>query len=337
MTALLNPFDQEYHRGLLQVREEGTARDDRTGTGTISLFGDIQMKFDLRDGYFPLLTTKKVFFKGIVEELLWFLDGDTNIKRLVDKGVHIWDQWAKPNGDLGQIYSAQWRAIEHNLYMRWDWAEERFGIDVARALEDEADYQRDERNPFRQKFIPVRPGVRLELLEADIDYVDAPLHLVRLWIDQMTVALDQIKNNPDSRRIIVSAWNVAELDEMALPPCHTMFQFYVDGEHLHCKLYQRSGDMFLGVPFNFASYSLLTMMVAQVCGLKPGIFYHTIGDAHIYQNHLEQVDLQLGRAPKAMPRVRLNPSVTDLFAFTSEDIVLEGYDSWPAIKGAIAV
>lgn len=334
----LNPFDLEYHRALLQVRTDGTPpRDDRTGTGTISLFGDVQMRFDLRDGYFPLLTTKKVFFKGIVEELLWFLAGDTNIKRLVDKGVHIWDEWAKPNGDLGPIYSQQWRAIEHDLFMRWDWAEQRFGIEVARAIEAEADYQRVEANAYRQKFIPVRPGVKLELLQADFDYLDAPIHLVRLWIDQMTVAMDQIKNNPNSRRIIVNSWNVADLDEMALPPCHTMFQFYVDGEYLHCKLYQRSGDMFLGVPFNFASYSLLTMMVAQVCGLKPGIFYHTIGDAHIYLNHVDQVELQLSRAPKAMPMVRLNPAVTDLFAFTSEDIVLEDYDSWPAIKGEIAV
>ncbi|MBC7281198.1 thymidylate synthase [Hoeflea sp.] len=263
---------QQYHDLLRLVLDEGLDRDDRTGTGTRSLFGH-QMRFDLSSG-FPALTTKKLHLKSIIHELLWFLKGDTNIAYLKANGVSIWDEWADENGDLGPVYGAQWRS--------W----------------------------------PAPDGTS---------------------IDQIANVLAQIRTNPTSRRHIVTAWNPAEVDDMALPPCHCLFQFYVAGGKLSCQLYQRSADIFLGVPFNIASYALLTMMVAQVTGLEPGDFVHTLGDAHLYKNHLDQAQLQLSRAPRALPAMRLNPDVTDLFAFTYEDFKLEGYDPHPAISAPIAV
>ncbi|HNI07348.1 MAG TPA: thymidylate synthase [Thiobacillaceae bacterium] len=257
---------------LQHVLDHGTKKSDRTGTGTISVFGH-QMRFDLSAG-FPLLTTKKVHLKSIIHELLWFLQGDTNIKYLKDNGVSIWDEWADANGDLGPIYGYQWRS--------W----------------------------------PARDGRH---------------------IDQISEVLETLKKNPDSRRIIVSAWNVGELPYMKLPPCHAFFQFYVADGRLSCQLYQRSADIFLGVPFNIASYALLTLMMAQVTGLKPGDFVHTLGDAHIYLNHLEQVNLQLSRETRALPTMKLNPAITDLFAFKFEDFTLEGYDPHPGIKAPVAV
>jgi thymidylate synthase len=259
---------------LRHVLEHGEKREDRTGTGTLSVFG-YQNRYDLSAG-FPLLTTKKVHFKSVVYELLWLLKGDTNIKFLKDNGVSIWDEWADEKGDLGPVYGQQWR---------------RFG----------------QHEGF--------PGV-----------------------DQIADILDQIKNRPRSRRIIVSAWNPKDVPTMALPPCHTLFHFYVhtDGR-LDCQLYQRSADIFLGVPFNIASYALLTCMVAQACGLKPGHFVHTFGDLHLYLNHVEQAKLQLSREPKAAPTLKLNPAVTDLFAFKYEDIELLNYDPHPAIKAPVAV
>jgi thymidylate synthase len=263
---------RQYLDLLSHVLAHGTRKDDRTGTGTLSLFG-YQMRFDLQAG-FPLLTTKKVHLKSIIHELLWFLKGDTNIKYLKDNGVSIWDEWADENGNLGPIYGYQWRS--------WPAADGRH-------------------------------------------------------IDQISEVLEMLRRNPDSRRIIVSAWNVGELANMRLPPCHAFFQFYVADGKLSCQLYQRSADIFLGVPFNIASYALLTMMVAQAAGLKPGDFVHTLGDAHIYRNHLEQVNLQLTREPRALPSMRLNPAVTDLFAFKYEDFTLEGYDPHPGIKAPVAV
>jgi thymidylate synthase len=263
---------RQYLDLLRHVLEHGTKKSDRTGTGTVSVFGH-QMRFDLSQG-FPLLTTKKVHLKSIVHELLWFLKGDTNIKYLKDNGVSIWDEWADANGDLGPIYGYQWRS--------W----------------------------------PARDGQS---------------------IDQISEALQTLKTNPDSRRIIVSAWNVGELPYMKLPPCHAFFQFYVADGKLSCQLYQRSADIFLGVPFNIASYALLTLMIAQVTGLKPGDFVHTLGDAHIYLNHMEQVNLQLGRDTRALPTMKLNPAVTDLFDFKFEDFTLEGYDPHPGIKAPVAV
>jgi thymidylate synthase len=261
-----------YHDLLRHVLEHGTRKSDRTGTGTISVFGH-QMRFDLAAG-FPLLTTKKVHLKSVIHELLWFLQGDTNIKYLKDNGVTIWDEWADENGDLGPIYGYQWRS--------WPAADGRH-------------------------------------------------------IDQISEVVDTLKRNPDSRRIIVSAWNVGELPNMKLPPCHAFFQFYVADGKLSCQLYQRSADIFLGVPFNIASYALLTMMMAQATGLEPGDFVHTLGDAHIYLNHLDQVNLQLSREPRALPTMRLNPEVRDIFAFKYEDFMLEGYDPHPGIKAPVAV
>ncbi|MDD5363980.1 MAG: thymidylate synthase [Gallionellaceae bacterium] len=261
-----------YHDLLKHVLDNGTRKADRTGTGTISVFGH-QMRFDLSEG-FPLLTTKKVHLKSVIHELLWFLKGDTNIKYLKDNGVSIWDEWADANGDLGPIYGYQWR----------NW--------------------------------PAPDGRH---------------------IDQIAEALHALKNNPDSRRIIVSAWNVGEIPNMKLPPCHAFFQFYVADGRLSCQLYQRSADIFLGVPFNIASYALLTMMMAQVTGLKPGDFVHTLGDAHIYLNHMDQVNLQLSRDFRPLPTLRLNPEVSDLFAFKYEDFVLEAYDPHPGIKAPVAV
>jgi thymidylate synthase len=254
------------------VLDHGTKKSDRTGTGTTSVFG-YQMRFDLQDG-FPLVTTKKCHLKSIVHELLWFLQGDTNIKYLKENGVKIWDEWADKNGNLGPVYGKQWRS--------WATADGRV-------------------------------------------------------VDQIRMAVDQIKGNPDSRRIIVSAWNVGELDQMALAPCHAFFQFYVADGKLSCQLYQRSADIFLGVPFNIASYALLTMMMAQVCGLEPGDFVHTFGDAHLYSNHMEQVHLQLSREPRPLPTMKINPDVKDILEFKFEDFTLEGYDPHPAIKAPVAV
>ena len=263
---------RQYHDLLRHILAHGVRKEDRTGTGTISVFG-YQMRFDLQAG-FPLVTTKKVHLKSIIHELLWFLRGDTNIAYLKANGVTIWDEWADAHGDLGPIYGHQWRS--------WPAADGRH-------------------------------------------------------IDQIAGVLEQIRNNPDSRRIIVSAWNVGELDKMRLPPCHALFQFYVAEGRLSCQLYQRSADVFLGVPFNIASYALLTLMIAQVTGLKPGEFIHTLGDAHIYLNHLDQVQLQLSREPRPLPTMRINPEVRDLFAFRYEDFTLEGYDPHPAIKAPVAV
>ena len=257
---------------LRTIMEKGTDKSDRTGTGTRSYFG-YQMRFDLAEG-FPLVTTKKLHLRSIIHELLWMLQGDTNIGYLHDNKVTIWDEWADENGDLGPVYGKQWR----------DW---------------------------------VAPDGR--------------------HIDQMKDVLQQIKTNPDSRRLIVTAWNPADVDKMALPPCHTFFQFYVSEGRLSCQLYQRSADTFLGVPFNIASYALLTSMMAQVCGLKPGVFVHSMGDAHIYHNHFEQVKLQLSREPYALPRLRLNPEVKDLFSFRYEDIAIQDYRCHPTIKGDVAV
>jgi thymidylate synthase len=263
---------KQYLDLLRHIRANGVMKEDRTGTGTQSVFG-YQMRFDLSEG-FPLLTTKKVHLKSIIYELLWFIAGDTNVKYLQDHGVTIWDEWADENGDLGPVYGHQWRS--------W----------------------------------PAPDG---------------------RTIDQISMVIDTIRRNPDSRRMLVTAWNPAEVDKMALPPCHCLFQFYVADGKLSCQLYQRSADVFLGVPFNIASYALLTLMIAQVCGLEPGEFVHTTGDAHIYRNHFEQVATQLSREPRPLPRMRLNPDVKSLFDFTYEDFILEGYDPWPAIKAPVAV
>ena len=263
---------KQYLDLLREIRDNGVIKTDRTGVGTKSIFGH-QMRFNLQDG-FPLLTTKKVFLKGIIYELLWFLKGDTNIKFLTDNNVHIWDEWADENGDLGYVYGKQWRS--------WEATDGRV-------------------------------------------------------IDQISQVVDLIKNHSDSRRILVTAWNPAEIDKMALPPCHCLFQFYVADGKLSCQLYQRSADTFLGVPFNIASYALLTMMLAQVCGLEPGEFIHTTGDTHIYLNHLEQVNEQLSREPRPLPKMIINPDVKSIFDFKYEDFKLEGYDPYPAIKAPVAV
>ena len=255
-----------------RILREGTLKGDRTGTGTVSLFGH-QMRFNLEEG-FPLLTTKKLHFKSIVYELLWFLKGDTNVHYLQEHGVRIWNEWADENGELGPVYGHQWRA--------WP------------------------------------------------DYAGGA-------IDQISNVVDQLRHNPDSRRMIVCAWNVAEVERMALPPCHTLFQFYVADGRLSLQLYQRSADTLLGVPFNIASYALLLLMMAQVTGLKPGEFIHTTGDTHIYTNHMEQVKLQLTRTPRPLPRVWLNPEVKSIFDFQYEDIRLEDYDPWPHIPGKVSV
>lgn len=263
---------KQYLDLLHRILEEGVEKSDRTGTGTLSVFGH-QMRFNLEEG-FPLLTTKKLHLKSIIYELLWFLQGDTNVKYLQEHGVRIWNEWADENGDLGHIYGYQWRS----------WPDYKGG-----------------------------------------------------FIDQIQEAVDTIKHNPDSRRIIVSAWNVGDLGNMNLPPCHAFFQFYVVNGKLSLQLYQRSADTFLGVPFNIASYALLLMMMAQVTGLKAGDFVHTLGDTHIYKNHLEQVKLQLTREPRPLPRMKLNPDVKSIFDFKFEDFTLEDYNPWPYIAGAVSV
>lgn len=263
---------KQYQELLSTIVETGTKKEDRTGTGTLSLFG-YQMRFNLSEG-FPLLTTKKLHLRSIIHELLWFLSGDTNIKYLHDNKVSIWDEWADENGDLGPVYGYQWRS--------WKGADGQ-------------------------------------------------------TIDQISELIKMIKTNPDSRRLIVSAWNVADIKSMALPPCHALFQFYVADGRLSCQLYQRSADVFLGVPFNIASYALLTMMVAQVTGLEPGDFVHTLGDAHIYLNHLDQTAEQLSRTPRPLPVMKLNKEVTNIFDFKYEDFTLENYDPYPTIKAPIAI
>jgi len=263
---------KNYLNLLEKILNEGVKKEDRTGTGTLSIFGH-QMRFDLSEG-FPLLTTKKLHTKSIIYELLWFLKGDTNVKYLQEHGVRIWNEWADENGDLGPVYGHQWRS----------WPDYDGGV-----------------------------------------------------IDQIEYVLNQIRTNPNSRRMIVSAWNVAEVNKMALPPCHTLFQFYVCNGRLSLQLYQRSADTFLGVPFNIASYALLTMMMAQVTGLEPGEFVHTTGDTHLYLNHLEQARLQLTREPRPLPTMKLNPDVKSLYDFKFEDFELEGYDPWPHIKAEVSV
>lgn len=270
--ASKNPGVLEYHRLLKRVLEEGRERRDRTGTGTLGIFGE-QARFDLRET-FPLVTTKKVHLRSIIHELLWFLRGETNVGYLRENGVTIWDEWADGNGDLGRVYGAQWRS--------WTGADGRV-------------------------------------------------------VDQIAEAVRLVRESPESRRILVSAWNPAELGDMALPPCHVLFQFHVEGGELSCQLYQRSADLFLGVPFNIASYALLTMMVAQVCGLFPGDFVHTFGDLHLYSNHLDQAREQLSREPRPLPTMRLNPARLRLEDFVFEDFTLEGYNPHPAIKAPVAV
>jgi thymidylate synthase len=263
---------KQYLDLMKHVLDNGAQKHDRTGTGTLSVFG-YQMRFNLQDG-FPLVTTKKLHLKSIVHELIWFLQGDTNIAYLKENGVRIWDEWADENGNLGPVYGYQWR----------NWPKPDGG-----------------------------------------------------HIDQISQVVNQLKTNPDSRRIMVSAWNVADVERMALPPCHSLFQFYVADGKLSCQLYQRSADIFLGVPFNIASYALLTMMMAQVCNLQYGDFIHTFGDAHLYNNHIEQANLQLSREPRPLPTMKINPDVKDIFQFKFEDFTLENYDPWPHIKGAVAV
>jgi thymidylate synthase len=263
---------KQYHDLLRHVLENGVKKEDRTGTGTISVFG-YQLRCNLEEG-FPLLTTKKLHTKSIIHELLWFLKGETNTKYLKDNGVSIWDEWADENGNLGPVYGKQWRS--------W----------------------------------PTPDGKN---------------------IDQISALISQIKSNPDSRRLLVNAWNVGEIPQMALPPCHILFQFYVANGKLSCQLYQRSADLFLGVPFNIASYALLTHMVAQVCGLGVGDFVHTYGDVHIYSNHMEQVELQLSREFRPLPTLKINPDIKDIFSFSFDDFKIENYDPWPAIKAPVAV
>jgi thymidylate synthase len=295
---------QEYLNLLTHVMENGIDRSDRTGTGTRSVFG-YQMRYDLSKG-FPALTTKKLHLRSIIHELLWFLKGDSNIKYLQENGVSIWDEWADANGDLGPVYGVQWRS--------WP-----AGIDFNAGPEDVKKV--GERGEWAYL-----PG------DGDVRSIGS-----RVYIDQIEKLIHGLKHNPDSRRHIVSAWNPAEVDNMALPPCHCLFQFYVADGKLSCQLYQRSADIFLGVPFNIASYALFTMMVAQVVGLQVGDFVHTLGDAHIYHNHFDQVRLQLSRTPKELPTMKINPEVKDIFGFKFEDFELVGYNPDPAIKAPIAV
>ena len=297
---------KQYLDLLRRIKNEGIVKSDRTGTGTRSVFGH-QMRFDLAEG-FPLLTTKKVFLKGIIHELLWFLAGDTNIKYLVDNGVHIWDN------DAYRYYGELCAANNVEPISKEDFL-------VAASQQT--------------------PSPIEGYAYGDLNHVYG--YQWRSWpkdngeaIDQIKQVIDTIKRNPDSRRMIVSAWNVAEVEEMAVPPCHVLFQFYVANGKLSCQLYQRSADTFLGVPFNIASYALLTMMIAQECGLQPGEFVHTLGDTHLYLNHMEQVDEQLSRTPRKLPTMRINPNVKSVFDFRYEDFSLEGYDPYPAIKAPMS-
>ena len=291
---------KQYLTLLETVMTYGVDRGDRTGTGTRGIFGH-QMRFDLSEG-FPLLTTKKLHLKSIIHELLWFLAGDTNIKYLNDHGVTIWDEWADENGDLGPVYGSQWRS----------WPGK---IEVFKHGEQPEGYRY-----YPNVWLPVNKG-----------------SLYQQGIDQISWVINEIKRNPNSRRLIVSAWNPAEVDEMALPPCHCLFQFYVADGKLSCQLYQRSADIFLGVPFNIASYALLTMMISSVCDLEPGEFIHTLGDAHIYHNHFDQVKEQLSREPRNLPTMWINPNVEDIFSFKYTDFNLFDYDPYPSIKAPIAV
>ena len=283
------------------ILEKGHYKDDRTGTGTYSIFG-YQTRYNLEEG-FPLLTTKKVFLRGIIHELLWFISGDTNIKYLVDNNVHIWDDWA---------------------YEKYVKSEDFNGDSMERFAEHIKSL--DKNDPFVLKYGELGPVYGRQWRNFNEE-----------GVDQLANLIDQIKKNPNSRRLIISAWNPAEVDQMALPPCHSVMQFYVIDGKLSCQLYQRSADIFLGVPFNIASYSLFTMMIAQVCGLGVGEFIHTMGDAHIYSNHLDQIKLQLSREPRPLPKMKINPNVKSIFDFKITDFELEGYDPYPAIKGAVAV
>lgn len=294
---------------LHHVLEHGKFKADRTGTGTYSVFG-AQTRYSLRDS-FPVLTTKKLHLRSIIYELLWFLRGDTNVRYLQENKVTIWDEWADEQGNLGPVYGKQWR----------HWVK----TSRPRKSSDTAGAQ-----PTLFDFGEFGNGKKTVSIESR-------LRKSRWGIDQIATVIEAIKSNPDSRRLIVSAWNVADIDSMALPPCHTMFQFYVCDDELSCQLYQRSADIFLGVPFNIASYALLTMMVAQVCGLKPGDFVHTFGDLHLYSNHVEQAKLQLSREPRPLPRMKLNSKVKNIDDFKFEDFELVGYDPHPTIKAPIAV
>ncbi len=283
---------KQYHDFLNYIIQHGDQKDDRTGVGTMSIFG-YQMKFNLQHG-FPLLTTKKVHLKSIIHELLWFLSGNTNIEYLRSHNVNIWNEWADANGDLGPVYGAQWRSWGKYLHS-------------------------------------------LNVNEANKSIISNEDNHQYYVIDQITAVIKEIKTNPNSRRLIVSSWNVAELPYMAIMPCHALFQFYVNSNKLSCHLYQRSADAFLGVPFNIASYALLTMMIAQVCNLDYGDFIHSFGDAHIYNNHIEQVSLQLTRTPKALPQMIINKDIDDIYNFKYEDFILCDYDPYPLIKAPIAV
>lgn len=289
---MMNNADRQYLRLLHTIKEMGDKKEDRTGTGTVSLFGE-QMRFNLDEG-FPLLTTKKVYTRGIIHELLWFLKGDTNIKYLQDNKTRIWDEWADEKGDLGPVYGKQW--------VDWNGRQE---MNLSKEKNDKGYY----------------------------DYVSSHVE----GINQIADVVAEIKRNPDSRRLIVTAWNPADIPLMALAPCHCLFQFYVVDGKLSCQLYQRSADVFLGVPFNIASYALLTHMIAHVCDLEVGSFVHTFGDVHIYNNHFEQVDEQLSREPRTLPTLKFNRKVTDIFDFKYEDFTIENYDPHPAIKAEVSV
>jgi thymidylate synthase len=307
---------QQYLRLLRHVLEHGQDKTDRTGTGTRSVFG-AQERFDLRQG-FPLLTTKKLHTRSIIHELLWFLSGDHNVRYLQQNKVTIWDEWADENGELGPVYGKQWR----------NWTKSSRGKSTRPPAESQSQFDFDE----------MRNGLAEENAELPMHIEPmGPRVRSRHGIDQIRNVVEQIKKNPDSRRLIVSAWNVADIDSMALPPCHALFQFYVVDGVLSCQLYQRSADLFLGVPFNIASYALLTHMVAQVCGLGVGDFVHTFGDLHLYSNHFEQTREQLSREPRPLPTLKLNPDIRSIDKFRFEDFTIEGYDPHPAIKAPIAI